>query len=134
MRITGGAGDDVLQGGAGNDQIYVGDGVNLVDAGDGDDVVIIDASQGFNTLTLEQGSTKSPARVPAGERRQRDQGARLRCGGDGGDVIGLPNLNFAPGLPTGADPFQFGHLRFVQSGADVLRADMDGGGDAFERC
>lgn len=114
--LTGTPGDDMLLGGRGADEISTGAGNDYLWGGTGGD-----------RLTGGYG---------------RDRFAFHSVGGtpdvitdfysdDGGDILDLSVLAAKYGWGS-ADPIANGHLRFVQSGADVqLQVDADGGGDDF---
>ncbi|HYC99580.1 MAG TPA: calcium-binding protein, partial [Brevundimonas sp.] len=148
--LDGGAGNDDIRvteqwdnrkitatvfGGAGNDDISLSFALGgaVVDAGDGDDTVKLWRVAGADlTLGAGQDSIKF---VNLGTTAIREA-AIVRDFQTGGAGDRLVILDWLTGVLTGWDqdnPFDSGHLRLAQSGADtLLQIDRDGGGDSWE--
>ena len=125
-------------GGSGHDSISVsGGGVSTrftVDAGSGDDLVTVTGALGAVAITLGDGRDRVDIDA---YNKGANSGTKIEISdfqtGDGGDRLIWTNFvrNSLTAL-SGPDPFASGHMRLLQSGADVLlQIDRDGGGDLF---
>jgi Ca2+-binding RTX toxin-like protein len=147
MLVDGGEGDDritlmgssdsaqglvaTIRGGAGNDSFHswnTGLATLVVDMGSGNDIVFLPYNRNA-TLTLGADSdrvTVSPAywSTPMGVVDVLDFQT-----GNGGDYFELITLVAPAHYLYGESPFETGHARLVQSGADtLLQTDLDGAG------
>lgn len=136
-QIDGGAGNDTLFGGSSDDTIFDSLGVNVLDGGDGNNLLVDSSTDpgqtvcggaGDDTISVVTGATLTGAegsdtyRFLAGDNLVTDFTA-----GAGGDVIDVAYLQAFMVDNGGDNPFDTGHLRLVQEGADaLLQEDSDG--------
>jgi Ca2+-binding RTX toxin-like protein len=125
-------------GGAGDDSISISGGragwTFTVDAGSGDDLVTVSSIFGAAALTLGDGRDQIDIDSYFKSLNATTIEVSDFATGDGGDRLIWTGfvLKTLTGL-TGPDPFASGHMRLLQSGADVLlQIDLNGGGDQFE--
>jgi Ca2+-binding RTX toxin-like protein len=160
-RIFSNYGSDLIDGGDGDDQILIqrltstddrievmagggadwidlnqsGGATAIVDAGDGDDNLSLSGLRPHLRLTLGGGSDRirfdgiNYSHGFAGSIRIADFAV-----GESGDRLQLGNflLGHLSNWDLATNPFETGHVRFVQSGRDaLLQIDRDGGNNAF---
>jgi hypothetical protein len=153
VRGDGGAGDDILSfdgkgrnsdsilfnGKDGDDQFEITDArLVTINAGAGQDTVVLDSLAGRWTIRLGPGRDTLVLADTDGDFRGSPNNRLLDfVAGDGAsaDVIDL-SWYLAGGaltrLAPGANPFEDGHMRLVQSGsATLLQVDRNGGGDSY---
>ena len=145
--LDGGGGDDAIGynagpgfkdevtilGGAGNDIIDASRALSLaIDAGDGDDTIYIGVVDGEQTLSLGAGAD-TVILWPSWYSYELAATTRITDFTPGADRIDLADyLAYTLlGWDASSSPFDTGHLRLVQQGADaVLEVDRDGAGGA----
>ncbi|WP_443747402.1 beta strand repeat-containing protein [Asticcacaulis solisilvae] len=145
--LDGYLGSDRIDGGAGDDVISDHYGQNTIHGGDGNDLIWL-GGQGTSYLYGDAGNDTFQGSFSTAF---MSSSANILTGGDGSDTYYLSPGNtpvtitdFAPGAggdifdltptllnafhyTTGANPFADGHVKLVQSGADVLiQFDPDG--------
>jgi hypothetical protein len=102
---------------------------------DGNDIILIDSLTAGGPITLGGGTDvlelTSAAAIPVGDGTLIVTDFQTGVDGDRVDVSNW--LSKLTGRQQGYDPFQTGHFRIVQSGADsVLQIDQNGGGDSWK--
>jgi Ca2+-binding RTX toxin-like protein len=143
--LDGGDGDDVIDmsvgaggpatvyatGGDGNDHLLFGNAIFTLDGGSGDDTfTIVNTSTativtgaGHDVIDLNSLPSET-GQITVNDFQTGDNGDRV----DWDHWIGTKLLVYN----GSADPFQDGHLRLIQSGANtLLQVDINGGGDSY---